>query len=183
MKRRKRWPWLVLATLLAMVACDPVLPPTRFYEEDFETLCEGAPCGWERTSGDVTQATWVETIHPGEHGLRLEGQASVRGTSAGELRDAVATQLLQVELTARCDPGSQLRVDLVLADEVGAMFSASALAVPQPEWARPVGVMVTSDSFRANTTRVMAVGIAKTGPGACEISEIAVDAVPLPAGC
>jgi hypothetical protein len=184
MRARVRLPWLLVATLLAMLACDPDLPPTRFYDEDFETLCDGTPCGWERTSGDETQATWIETIHPGEHGLRLEGQASVRGTNAGATTgDAFAVETLSVELTARCDLGSQLRVDLVLADEFGETFIASALAAPEAAWSPPPGVTVVTDAFAARAARVTAVGIAKTGPGACEISAIAIDSVPLPTGC
>lgn len=184
MTRRVRWPGLVVAILLALLACDPDLPPTRFYDEDFETLCEGTPCGWERTSGDATQATWIETIHPGEHGLRLEGQASVRGTNAGPATgDLSAVETLSVELTARCDFGSELRVDLVLADELGSTFTASALASPEAGWVPPAGVMVVSGAAGASVARVVAVGIAKTGPGACEISAIAIDSVPLPDGC
>ena len=181
---RARWPWLVLAALLAMLACDPGLRPIRFYDEDFEALCDGTPCGWERTSGDATQATWIETIHPGEHGLRLRGQASVRGTSVGETTGEVfLVESLSVELTARCDIGSELRVDLVLADELGNTFTASALAAPEPLWSAPLGALVTTDAFGASATRVVAVGIAKTGPGACEISAIAIDSVPLADGC
>jgi hypothetical protein len=182
--RRARWPWLVLATLLAMLACDPDLRPIRFYEDDFETLCDGTPCGWERTSGDESQATWVETIHPGEHGLRLEGQASVRGTNAAATTGArVDVETLSVELTARCDLGSELQVDLVLEDELGDTFVARALAVPEAGWSPPLGAMVVAELPGVGVTRVAAVGIAKTGPGVCEISAIAIDSVPLPDGC
>lgn len=179
----RRWPWLVVAALLAMVACRPGPPPTRLYDEDFETLCDGAPCGWERTHGDATQAIWVETIHAGEHGLRLDGQVSVRGTRSGAPADPVPVETLSVELTACCDIGNELRVDLVLIDEHGGTFTASAFAMPAREWSPPLGAPIVSRGGLAEVAGVMAVAITKTGPGACEISELAIDSIPLPVGC
>lgn len=179
---RVRWAWMLVAALVAMIACGPDELEPPFYFEDFETLCEGVPCGWERTSGDASQVTWVETIHAGEHGLRLDGTASVRGPGS-EPTGAFPLDSLSLDLTARCDAGSVLEIDLVLADEAGRPFSASALAAPAEEWSRSGALEITAETALANATRVMAIGITKTGAGACEVSDIVVDARVFTPGC
>lgn len=69
--RRLRPVWLA-AGILFLSAC-PNLDPPVYYQADFEG-CTGT-CGWE-ISGPGT-ASIVATIHPGEHGLRLEGDITV----------------------------------------------------------------------------------------------------------
>lgn len=179
---RSRAPWLAVALMLAFVACESDAPP-RFYRESFEMLCEGVPCGWSRTSGNADQATWIETIHPGEHGLRLIGDVSVRGPAVmGE--EPIALGAAFVRVTARCDTGSMLRVDVVLADTVGSQITGSALFTPPEDWSSPFDAALSADVPLSGTaTRVIAIGIAKTGTGACEISEIAIDDQIIPSGC
>lgn len=179
MRARFSWPWVGVALLLAIVACEREGLAPRFYRADFEQVCDGVPCGWERTSGDPSQATWIETIHPGERGLRLEGEVNLRGPGASA--DQVwAPDLLSALLTARCDLGSQLHVDVVMADETGASFSATATFNPAAEWRNPIETSLTIVSEpRANAARVIAVGISKTGLGVCEISELIIDVAPV----
>ncbi len=71
----------ILWMLLFCLACrQPEQAPTRLFEEGFEELCDGMPCGWAQTGGDDGAVRFVETIFAGEHGVRLTGDgAAVRG--------------------------------------------------------------------------------------------------------
>lgn len=177
----QRLAWAIVGALVGFVACRPE-PAARIHEEDFETLCDGVPCGWERTSGRADQATWIETIHPGEHGLRLEGETSVRGPGGPPL-PSFDPRFLSLALTARCDAGSSLRVEVAITDDAGDTFFGFAIVTPAAEWEPPVPVTLTTDILRANATRVMAVGISKTGEGVCEVSELAIDKSSFTPGC
>lgn len=184
---RSRAPWAFVALLLAVMACAPEDEPPRFYREDFETLCDGAPCGWQRIVGEPDQAVWVETIHPGEHGLRLVGDVTVRGPGTMATDDPIVTAALALQLAARCDLGSSLRVDVVLADPFGAQFSGttSPALAPAAEWTEPTIVFPTFGGAPPSdfASRVVAIGITKAGAGACEISDIAIDELLPGPGC
>src|SRR5690606_35647603 len=97
--------------------------------------------------------------------------------------EATSAEWLAMTLTARCDPGSQLRFDFVLADELGGTFSASAIPDVEPEWSAPITSELATDGARADIVRIVAGGIAKLGTGACEISELVVDARTVVTGC
>lgn len=176
--------WLAVSILLAIVACGPADAPQRFYDEDFEELCDGVPCGWERTSGAADQATWIETIHPGEHGLRLEGEVSVRGPGT-EVGETIDSSVLFVRAYVRCDLDSELRLDVVIADDFGGTYDASALLSPAETWEAPYEAALEGDAptLPGNAVHVVAVGLAKTGPGTCEISELIIDTTELSPGC
>ena len=62
-----------LHALLFVIACRQAPEPDPLLlEESFEDECSGMACGWERIEGDADGAEWVSTVHPGEHGLRLQ---------------------------------------------------------------------------------------------------------------
>lgn len=170
----RRWPWAIVAALVGLLACDPDPRPTRVYLEDFEGLCDGAPCGWERTSGESEQARWVETIHPGEHGLRLEGDVSVRGPASDSDARTVNSRNLSARLAIRCDAGSAVRLDVLLVDELGTTFSASGDAMPPSNWDREL-ITLLVDATMVTNARISTVMISKSGSGACDIGELVID--------
>lgn len=182
---RSRAPWVLLALLLAMMACAPEDEPPRFYREDFETLCDGVPCGWQRIVGDEDQAVWVETVHPGEHGLRLTGNVTVRGPGTMDVDEPVVAAALSARVAARCDSGSTLRFDIVLADSLGTQSTSSTAHSPPAEWGEPLVFWPSPVPEPASGTlsRVVAIGITKAGAGACEISDIAIDDLLPGPGC
>jgi hypothetical protein len=121
------------------------------------------------------QATVVSTVHPGEHGLRLEGVVSVRGPGSTEDADTIFGSAIDARVVARCDPGSTLTMD-VLAVEPGSgiVWTATTTIATQDEWTDPIPVLLELDGSPAGA-RITAVVLSKTGAGACEIDEIAID--------
>lgn len=171
----RRWPWLALAALIGALACEPDPFPNRPFYEDFETACDGTPCGWERSDGDASQAIWVESIHPGEHALRLTGEVTVRGPGADpEVPATFSGTRLSVRLVARCDPGDTLAVDVLAIDAFGARHELRSVINPESEWTRVATGFATSATF-LDDARISAVIIRKNGEGVCEIGEIVLD--------
>jgi hypothetical protein len=180
----RRWGvWAFVWSLAAYSACSDPPPPTIYYE-DFESLCEGVPCGWERTRGEEAQATWIETIHEGEHGLRLSGEVTVHGP-ATIVEDDGFLGTLTLHTAARCDAGSGLRIDLVFADAFGGRYNGFAQLGALPEWTDEVDVrtLAWESTMPGTITDVLGVTITKTGEGACEISSVLVSDVPFEPGC
>lgn len=170
--------WVALAALLATFACEPETAPRLMYDEDFETACDGTPCGWVRSEGDADNATWVETIHPGEHGLRLTGDVTVRGPEAGEQARRLAGTAITVNVANRCDLGSTLFVTVVFEDDLGQLRDGREMVVTSPDWTnREVGIDLGMP--RVVGGRVVSVILEKAGSGACEVGDIVVDASPL----
>lgn len=157
---------LSVLVLIVTAACetDRVIP---LYSEGFEVLCEGTPCGWMRSVGTPDQATWVETVHPGEHALRLTGEVTVRGPGSDAASRVSSTLTLQI--TVRCDLGSSLTADIVINDATGSRPYTHRV-VTQQNW--------TQDICWFNTDggpRIVAIVLTKRGTGVCEIANIMID--------
>ncbi len=131
MRRGSRWPWIFVSLLLGLVACGPI--ETNYYDEQFETVCDGAPCGWARTSGEPEQAHWISTIHPAIHGIRLSGDVSIRGPG-GMGPSGHDPASLYARMTARCDEGNQLRIDVLFSDSNGVTYTATVRTAPAQSW-------------------------------------------------
>lgn len=168
---------LAIIVVSSAIACEPQRTE-RFYHETFEGPCDGGPppCGWERSMGPG-EATWVETLLPGEHGLRLTGDVTVRGP--GGTRTS-ASDLLSMRLSVRCDDSSNaLSAVVVLSDATGTY----TLPVPSPGVLVWSGELVTDwqertlDLIGMGTfnTSIVAVVLMKTGAGSCEIGDILID--------
>lgn len=184
----------VAGILVALACSDPAEPEPTLYAEDFEERCDGLPCGWSQIEGDRGQARWVETFHPGEHGIRLSGSGvTVRGPGSDAADASLAFGTLQARLTATCDPGNRLvvRVGLVDASDAGGSPRTDTLEGRTPatvptDWGAPVTLSLTAVSalgdggfgaspFLSGRFRITGVTISKEGSGACVISRIVVD--------
>lgn len=175
-------PCLVVALALAMPSCAPA-PSGFFYEERFESLCSGVPCGWTVGAGPVGSVLWVETL-PGEHGLALHGDrvavlGPVDGIETPDTSSPLDGSRLAAFLGARCDPGADLEIEISVSDLItGRIDSFRGTVVPGATWddgpsttrLSPVGSTASGAFFRD----VVALRILKSGPGVCVVDELAI---------
>jgi len=185
-----------VALILGALACgdDDAPPNPRLLFEDFEERCGDLPCGWTRLEGDEDQARWVETLHPGEHGIRLSGSGvTVRGPGGEARTSALTFGSLQAELTAVCDPDASLVLQLGITEvlEGGGSPRSDTLEGPATDvpsdWGETTLVTLTATTalvdggFSGPTfsrpIRVTGITIQKRGPGECHIGRIVVDDV------
>ncbi|MFK7984927.1 MAG: hypothetical protein AB8I08_02775 [Sandaracinaceae bacterium] len=174
--RFARWPLLVAAALVIGLACQPDAYPTRLFLDDFETLCDGVPCGWEQTAGESGRARWVETIHPGEHALELTDDVVVRRTGIVPAERPMVTTTLDVRVAATCDTGSTLELSLVVADATGATRDETlplSFFSGESDWTNLSPAIVFEMPLTDPVVR--AVVLRKSGAGRCRIGELAID--------
>lgn len=180
---------LVLSIALAtchLTACNPAVDRSVVLEEDFETLCDGAPCGWVLASGPDGAATWIETL-PGDHGLMLTGEGVfVRGEAAPPPPSPVFADALALRASARCDAFAflTLRTTIETNDTPSRLVTFQADLVVDDTWEPMVRdvTMVPVDATPSpwNVARVLGVSVLKNGPGSCEIDYLAIRAVNTP---
>lgn len=175
---------LALGTALQPGCAPP--PSAFFFEEHFESLCEGVPCGWLVGGGPVGSVLWVETL-PGEHGLALHGdRIAVLGPSDGQevpdTASALDSTALEVFVGARCDEGADLELEVSVSDIItGGIDSYRGTVIPGTSWSD--GLRRTALSRVGGTTGrtifrdMVAIRILKSGPGVCEIDELGVGAI------
>jgi len=168
-RRRVVGVWVVLAGIVAGYACEPDRR-VPMYLEDFEgELCEGSPCDWSRTSGTPGQATYVETIHPGEHALRLTGDVNVRGPGSDV---TLPGPEIRVRMTVRCDAGARLTVGVIISDDLGTRPLRFEAFAPT-RWAETT--VTVGGGGEIAMSRLAAVELTKTGSGSCELAEIMIE--------
>jgi len=160
------------AALLVLAGCGG---PGRIvpYEEDFETLCDGTPCGWVQTLGPPGAVSYLETI-PGDHGLSFTGDGVV---ARGGARTLASVSLLEIaEVSGRCDDGSSLELRISVIDETGVAATLEAVSMPGAEWSIPEPIPLSAPPGRLPGVReVVGVLVRKLGPGACEIDRLVLD--------
>ncbi|MDQ3037522.1 MAG: hypothetical protein M3Y87_34325 [Myxococcota bacterium] len=170
-----------IAALGALVGCNRSSDPRAMYVEDFETVCDGAPCGWVQSSGEDGRALYVETL-PGDHGLELIGDGtSVRSEAAEPLASFVFTSAIGARLVARCDALStlELRTTVELEDE--STLTLGREIVPEETWSTLLDdqtlnpVDATPSPWRVR--RVLGVSILKHGTGNCELDFLSIRAL------
>lgn len=185
---------ILLATLFVALTCcdDRPPPPAHLLIEELENRCGELPCEWAQITGEPGQARYVETFHPGDHGIRLDGSGvSVRGPGGEPDQVLVTFGTVQAQLTAVCDPGSDLtvRIGLTQAMDSGAATSRidtlEGQVSPPPEWGGIVILSLTArgalaDGGLSGTTlngsfRVTGITVSKAGPGSCVVSRIVID--------
>lgn len=175
---------LSFAGACALVAsCSP--PDSEFfYEERFETLCDGSPCGWLVGAGPVGSVLWVETL-PGEHGVALYGdRVAILGPTEGEeAMEGLDPDSITAFLAARCDEGANLDIDVSVADlTTGTISSFRGTVTPSSAWTdglstTPLLRLGGGAPLGAFFVDVVAIRILKNGPGVCEIDELGLTAV------
>lgn len=173
--------------LLSLPSCAPAPDPEMFLEEDFETLCDGVPCGWVRSGGPEDGARWIETI-PGDHGLLLEGDGVfVRGPAAPPLATTTLVDVVAVRATARCDSTSSITVRVSIEEGVGAepeFVTFERELLPEAAWREAPMDQTMDPTDGAPRTwalrRVLGISLLKNGPGTCEIDYVGIRAVNTP---
>jgi hypothetical protein len=163
-----------LVCVLPLVGC-PTSSAQYIVSEDFETECDGTPCGWNIRGGDGT-ASYIETI-PSDRGLLLEGEVLLMRIGPAPL-NAVSTSQLAGRINARCDDGASLEVRATFDSSTGETITfgtefviSDAWELIQDQTLRPL--TQTADAFWTLTVwRDLA--IIKRGPGACEVDFVAV---------
>lgn len=174
-----------VAILLALLApaCSGTPDPDLVYIEDFESLCDGTPCGWVQSGGPDDAARYAETV-PGDHGLELLGDdVFVRGPVPDALSRARFADRIAVRMSARCDFGSSLEVRVTIEEPAPVMrvMTFGKEVVPEDAWTNPLPD-ATLDPLEASPgpwqiQRVLGVSVLKRGAGSCEIDYLAIRAV------
>lgn len=150
------------------------------WRDDFESACEGAPCGWVQIAGPRGSATWIETV-PGEHGVQLVGAGVAISRIAGD--DSVIfparVSSLQAHVVARCDPGSQLTLIVTVHDQATGMpLDASGSATFPSTWDgnRSLFDLFAADATARNATfdDIVSVVVHKDGEGTCEVDYVSL---------
>lgn len=186
-----------LALLLgALACCDPNTEEEFLWLETFEDVCDdGLPCGWQRVDGSPDDVRYVSTsFHPGEHGIRLTGPATVRGPGSDGRAANFTLGSLEARFIARCDAGSSIEIVVGLRETtVSGMPSGRtdmtlpARVYPAPTWSTtPETTIITSESAFVDgglgppvqgELEITSVLLSKTGPGSCEVAELIIDDV------
>ena len=180
---------MVGAFLIALACGDDSSGRQPIVRADFEDRCGDVPCEWEQTSGDSSQARYIETIHPGEHGMALSGDGvSIRGPGGDVTTTTFTFGSLEARLVARCDAGDSLSIVLGVIDETAAGGPRPDMlqgrAVPPAAWGTGTSATLTLASPLGDggfgggtgaTLRITGLVITKNGPGQCEIAEITID--------
>lgn len=165
--------------LAVALGCGAPEDPDRIYEEDFETACDGTPCGW--TQGLEGDVFYVETL-PGDHGLAFEDGAFARGPEAPALPVPRVAAAVTARVNARCDLGAALRIRVSVDEgDRGAVVTFAGDVVPEPTFSRVIPEVRlrprSGDGLTWRLTRVRGVAIRQDGPGRCEIDWLAIRAL------
>lgn len=179
---------IAIVSALFVAACAPPDDPEMVLEEDFETLCDGLPCGWVLSGGPASGARWIETI-PGDHGLELEGEGVfVRGPASPPLPRPTLIDTIAVRANARCDATSSVTVRVTIEDGLEAdatrFVTFETELLPEAAWSSPLmdQVLEPVEPGATNWTmrRVLGLNLLKNGRGSCEIDYIGIRAVNRP---
>lgn len=101
----------LVLTLVPLLAGCPICDPVAEVVDDFADECVDGPCRWTAERGSIASAP---TIHESELGMRLERESLARRTFTPTSFGTRVPEALEV--TARCDPGTMLRVSIAGTD-------------------------------------------------------------------
>ena len=183
----------LVACLFVVLACNEDPPQvTHLAQHDFEGRCGDEPlaCGWVQIAGPDGQARYGSAFHPSDHALVLEGSGvGVRGPGGDSRAATLTLGSLRLDMGVRCDPGNVLSVSVGIVDASSATptFSDELIGTVRPSrrWEDGrAGTTLTARTALSEgglgmrppyTVRVSSITITKTGPGRCEISDLALD--------
>lgn len=169
---------LAFAALASIASCNGTTP-TPLWREDFETACDGAPCGWTQVAGPMGAATWIETA-PSEHGVELSGPgvAIARLATGHEVNGLHPVGSLKAHVVARCDPGAQLTLIVTVQNAAGGPIDVSGFATFPSTWdgSRTTFDLFASDSAlsSAQFIDILDVVLHKEGDGLCEVDYVSL---------
>ena len=180
---------LLLLLLMGLACRDPEPPPTRLFEDGFESLCDGVPCGWEQIAGPDGGVRYVETILAGEHGIELSGDGTaVRGPGGPERTATLTFGTIEARVSGICDERALLVVDAAIVDvERGLSDTFSGVAaLPNEFGASSTFVQLTGSRalldggisggpLGSPTIQVTALAFRVQGAGTCTIDHVVVD--------
>jgi len=193
--------WVQLAMLLALACRDPVGdPPVHLYLESFEEVCDDVPCGWAQLEGPAGTVRFVSTVHPGEHGLRLDAGVAARGPASTARSARAMFGTLQAALSARCDPGATLVLEAaVRATARDVVDTFRGRASPPEVWSDVITTTTLTgdlagvdggigDAFGGPVDiRIDGLTLRVEGSGRCEVDHLVIDdlgnAIARPSGC
>lgn len=165
--------------LSSIVGCNSAYS-APLWREDFETVCNGAPCGWAQVAGSPGAVTYVETL-PSEHGVEMVGDGvAISRPGGGAVATSSTISTLQAHLVARCDPGASLTIIVSLTNlSGGPPIDVSGTAVLPPTWdgtRTRITTFVPMDSTNAGAQfiGIVAVAIHKERSGVCEIDYLSL---------
>lgn len=178
---------LGLHALLFCLACRQVPEgEPLLLEESFESECDGEACEWSQVLGDPGGAEWVATVHPGEHGLRIEPGVTVRKPYELDARDVQVTSgALEGVVSARCEPGGQLDFEVLIRDSRGGADAFGGRPRIPTEWGIPISFSLTSDFALSDggtaigtvtsELEVTSILIRSSGSAPCTVDHLRVD--------
>ncbi len=175
-----RPPMIAALALLALVPACNGASDQALWRDDFETLCDGVPCGWSQVAGPAGAVTYVETA-PSEHGLQMRGDGvAISRTADGDevLVPAMAASM-RAHVVARCDAGSQITAIVTVRNLTGGLpIDVSGVATYPSTWD---GTRTTFDLFvtdsgdrDAQYDDILGVVLHKEGPGVCEVDYVSL---------
>jgi len=166
--------------LLPLLGGCPICDPVAEVVDDFSEQCADGPCRWTAETGAIAL---VPTIHESELGMRLERESLARRSFMPTSFGGRPPEALEV--TARCDPGTQLRVSIAgtasgatVDGGTGAAPFRRSLIVTEPDDAL-FGVYRTTFTWPAGATAETA-EVETEGAGGCVVDDIVLTSQP---GC
>ena len=137
------------------------------------------PCDWEVEWGS---ATVVRTFHKQEHGLRLADGARVRRTLPQLALDHSGGLHTRVELLARCDATTGIRIQLETGTATGiATIELAGTLAPASglggDWLTRFAVPLTGTGA-SEAAFAESLSLELTGEGACLVDEISLQSGP-----
>ncbi len=168
---------LLLGAAILFAGC-PICDPVSEVVDDFDRACADGPCGWTAETGSVTN---TPTFHDSEQGMALAPGTRARRDFTGS---SISWTPSALELTARCDPETILRVSIVGTDS-GALVDGST-GTAEVRRSLDVDVAATElfqvyeNSFSwPFGVPVDEVVVEVAGPGGCIVDDIVLTSQPL----
>ncbi|MFO0685491.1 MAG: hypothetical protein U0234_25755 [Sandaracinus sp.] len=175
---------VALALPIAIAGCRGA-DSVSLFRDDFESVCDGSPCGWLQVAGPSGAARYVESV-PGDHGIELtgEGVAVSRLAEGDQLEGADPITSLEAHLVARCDARSSITVIVSVQGVTSSTpIDVTGTATFPPRWDGSrirFPLLTTGATSSTQFNDVLAVVLHKEGPGTCEVDYVSLASMRMP---